>query len=257
VKPIMIRGVPAAGGKLPLVCAPLVGKHRDALLAEASVIAQVKPDIVEWRVDYYGGIANPGGVIDTAREIRKALPGMPLLFTKRSAKEGGEAAAIADEAVVELYAAVADAGCAELVDFEMGNSPDHVRRVRAASRKSATGLVLSYHNFRQTPALEVLNGHFRRAQELEADVAKVAVMPQRLDDVLTLLGATLQSSEKLDLPLISMSMGPLGSLTRMFGWAFGSALTFGIGASGSAPGQLPIDTLNAVIALTRKALGER
>jgi 3-dehydroquinate dehydratase-1 len=40
----------------------------------------------------------------------------------------------------------------------------------------------------------------------------------------------------------------------MLGWAFGSALTFGIGASGSAPGQVSIEDLEAVIALARKAM---
>lgn len=47
-------------------------------------------------------------------------------------------------------------------------------------------------------------------------------MPRDLDDVLTLLAATRQASKKLRIPLISMSMGPYGSLTRLFGWTFGS-----------------------------------
>src|SRR5206468_2952043 len=135
-------------------------------------------------------------------------------------------------------------------DFEMANELEHVHRVREVSRKHKVGLVLSYHNFRETPPLRTLNQRFLRAQELGADAAKVAVMPEGLDDVLTLLEATLQSSKKLKIPLISMSMGAYGSLTRMFGWVFGSALSFGIGASGSAPGQLPIEDLNAVIELT-------
>ena len=61
-------------------------------------------------------------------------------------------------------------------------------------------------------------------------------MPQRLEDVLTVFSATLESSQKLDIPLVSMSMGAYGSLTRLFGWAFGSAMSFAIGASTSAPG---------------------
>ena len=71
--------------------------------------------------------------------------------------------------------------------------------------------------------------------------------------MLTLLGATLSASQKLRIPLISMSMGPYGSLTRLFGWTFGSALTFAVGANSSAPGQVPIEDLNAVIAILQKS----
>ena len=58
-----------------------------------------------------------------------------------------------------------------------------------------------------------------------------------------LLGATLRASQALELPLISMSMGALGALSRITGFAFGSALTFGVGAGSSAPGQMPIGEL--------------
>lgn len=254
MRAIRIRGKAIAGGKQPLVCAPLVGKTREALLAEAQLIERAGPDVVEWRVDFYSGIARTNEVIDTARALKQAFGATPLLLTCRSAREGGAPPAMSEDAVVELYAALAGAGCVELLDFEMSNELEHVHRVREAARKNKVGLVLSYHNFRETPPLRTLNQRFLRAQELGADIAKVAVMPEKLDDVLTLLEATLQSSERLKIPLISMSMGAYGSLTRMFGWVFGSALTFGVGASGSAPGQLPIEDLNAVIAFTRKAI---
>ena len=51
-----------------------------------------------------------------------------------------------------------------------------------------------------------------------------------------------------------MSMGPYGSLTRLFGWTFGSALTFAVGASSSAPGQVPIEDLNTVLAILQKSM---
>jgi 3-dehydroquinate dehydratase-1 len=56
------------------------------------------------------------------------------------------------------------------------------------------------------------------------------------------------------LPLISMSMGAYGSLSRMIGWAFGSTVTFAVGKDSSAPGQVPIEELRAVLQATRKAV---
>jgi 3-dehydroquinate dehydratase-1 len=52
-----------------------------------------------------------------------------------------------------------------------------------------------------------------------------------------------------------MAMGGPGSLTRLCGWAFGSAMTFAIGQGASAPGQLPIEDLERGLALLHKAFG--
>ncbi len=73
-------------------------------------------------------------------------------------------------------------------------------------------------------------------------------MPKGPLDVLTLLRATYDASQSLPLPLISMSMGPYGSLSRMVGFVYGSALTWAVGKSSSAPGQIPIEDLRAALA---------
>jgi 3-dehydroquinate dehydratase I len=254
VKPISIRGEPAAGGRLPLLCAPLVGATREALLEEAAAVRAAAPDIFEWRVDFFRDLGDAKAVVETAQALRRALPGLPMLFTRRSAAEGGQRAATAEGTVIEVYAAVCAAGVAELVDYEMSNPPEHMKAVRDASRRHGVGLVCSYHNFQETPPQAELAARFRRAQELGGDVAKVAVMPKGREDVLTLLSATLQASQALDIPLISMSMGALGALSRIAGFAFGSALSFGVGAGASAPGQMPIAELRAAIEITRKAM---
>jgi 3-dehydroquinate dehydratase-1 len=254
VKPISIRGKPAAGGKLPILCAPLVGATREALLAEAATALQAKPDIVEWRVDFFRDIGDAKAVVDAGKALRGALPGMPILFTCRSAAEGGNPVALGENALVALYGEVCAAGCIDLADYEM-NKPEHdVQAVREAARRHGIGLVLSYHNFRETPAAAALAEKFRRAQDLGGDVAKVAVMPKTREDVMALLSSTLRASQTLELPLISMSMGPLGAISRIVGFAFGSALSFGVAAGASAPGQMPIAELRNAIEIARKAM---
>ncbi len=73
-------------------------------------------------------------------------------------------------------------------------------------------------------------------------------MPRQVSDVLELLSAT---EEMLRLytekPLITMSMGPLGMISRLSGEAFGSAMTFGSGKKASAPGQIPAEELKKVL----------
>ncbi len=248
MKPIRIRGKPA---KYPLICAPLVGASRDALLAEAAAALAAKADIVEWRVDHFRDIASRQGVIETGRAVRRALPGVPLLFTRRSVAEGGQPVAIGDAQVVELYEAVCAEGIADLVDFEMSASRAGMAAVRDASRRHGVGLVCSFHDFERTPSIAELSSQFRRAEQLGGDVAK-SVMARGPEDALTLLAATNQASREVSPALIGVSMGPHGALSRIAGFAFGSALTFGVAAAGSAPGQMPIGELRAAIELLRR-----
>ena len=255
VKAIHLHGKPLGSGRFPVICAPLVGRTGEQLLAEAAAIAAKKPDLLEWRVDFFEGIADTAAVVQLAARIKQAAGGMPLLFTRRSSREGGEKIDLAEEQVIDLYRAVCEGGQVDFVDFEMGNDPGHVRRVRELSRAGGVQLVLSFHDFLQTPGVDFLNQRYAQAQSLGADIAKVAVMPRNMDDVLTLLAATLQSSRTLDIPVIGMSMGGPGAITRLCGWAFGSALTFAVGGSASAPGQLPIEDLEAGLAVLRKACG--
>ena len=79
-------------------------------------------------------------------------------------------------------------------------------------------------------------------------------MPQSDRDVLELLAATSRARETLDLPLISMSMGGIGSISRIMGWIYGSAATFAVGKSSSAPGQIAIEELRTTLAIVRQAV---
>ena len=253
-KSIDIRGR-KLGGETPLICTPLVGKTRDGVLMEAATVAAKKPDVIEWRVDHFAAIGDTAAVLDAGRALRAAVGDTPIIFTRRSIKEGGAPIAIDDEGVVRLYDAVGAAGIVDFLDFEMGNDPGHVRRVRDDARKHGVRTIFSYHNFSDTPGREFLVQRFLEAERLGGDVAKVAVMPRDRNDVLTLLAATAEADDKARVPLISMSMGPLGAVTRMIGGVFGSSLSFAVGAASSAPGQMPIADLEIVYDVIRRARG--
>ena len=251
---IHLRGKPVAGGKLPLICTPLVGRTREEVLAELEAVLPKAPDLLEWRVDFFTGLGDAQAVIDTARAIRAAAGETPLLFTRRSTREGGQPITVAEADVVRIHETVCDARCIDMVDWEMSSDAADFARIRAATRANQLPLVASYHNFQATPDAAWLTAKFAEAERLGADVAKVAVMPQGPQDVLTLLAATHAASQTVALPLISMSMGAYGSLSRMVGWAFGSTVTFAVGKASSAPGQVPIEDLRAVLQATRKAV---
>ena len=220
-------------------------------------MAAKAPDVIEWRVDYFESIGDTAAVLETGRALRAAVGDAPIIFTRRSIREGGEPIGIGDADVVRLYDAVGASRLVDFIDFEMGNDPEHVRAVRESTRAQQTRLILSYHNFGYTPGVDFLVQRFLEAERLGADVAKVAVMPRDRGDVLTLLAATNEANGKARIPLISMSMGPLGSVTRMIGGVFGSSLSFAVGEGSSAPGQIPIADLKVVYDVIRGARGAR
>jgi 3-dehydroquinate dehydratase-1 len=254
-KLIELNGQAIAGGKFPLICTPLVGRTLDKLMTELAVVLPKQPDVLEWRVDFFEAIGDSAAVIAAARAIKQAAGNIPVLFTRRSTLEGGEKIALNEDQVIAMYTAVCESKSIDLIDYEMANDAANIALVRTAAKANGIKLVLSFHNFSYTPGLETLASKFLTADQLGADVAKVAVMPRDLDDVLTLLTATREASKKLRIPLISMSMGPYGAMTRLFGWTFGSALTFAVGASSSAPGQVPIEDLNTALAILQKSMG--
>ncbi|MBA2672730.1 type I 3-dehydroquinate dehydratase [Ramlibacter sp.] len=244
---ITIDGRVLGSPGVPAICAPLVARTADALLAEARAVAARQPDLLEWRVDFFDGIADPAAVAALGPRIREAAGGLPLLFTRRSQREGGQPIALNEDGVVAMYRAVCDAGGVSLVDFEMDNDAGHVCEIRAMSRERGIGLVLSFHDFEKTPPVDALVDRFAQAHRLGADAAKLAVMPRREEDVLALLEATLRASRALPIPVIGMSMGGLGAASRLCGGAFGSALTFAVAGEASAPGQMPIEGVRAAL----------
>ena len=252
-KPLTIRGRPLAGGRLPAVCAPLVARRLDELVDETRAVAAKRPDLLEWRVDFFSDIEDPSRVLAAASAICKAADGIPILFTRRSQREGGQPIPLEEPQVLAMYEAVIDSGAVDVVDYEMDNDAVLLARVREHARARGLPLVLSFHDFQRTPPTEQLAARFAQAQALGADVAKVAVMPKSMEDVHRLLGATLQASASLPLPVISMAMGGLGAVSRVCGGVFGSALTFAVGAAASAPGQMPIEDVQAALAVLQRA----
>jgi 3-dehydroquinate dehydratase-1 len=240
-----------------LICTPLVGRLKEEVLRELAVILPKKPDVIEWRIDYFGNIGDLAEVLEVAKYIKEAAGHIPIIFTCRSASEGGQNIPLDDEGLVGLHSALCESKLVDIIDYELRNSPEKRESLRRASRANGVAMILSYHNFQATPDAATLVAKFAEAERGGADIAKVAVMPQSPEDVLTLLGATWRASEAVGIPLIGMSMGGLGAVSRIAGGVFGSALTFAVGASSSAPGQISIEELRTALETVRASVNGR
>lgn len=240
----------------PLICTSLVSRNNDAIWAELKHVLTKKPDVIEWRADFYDGIADSGAVFEVARRIKEIAVDTAAIFTVRSKQEGGESIPLSDSEVLLLNEGICRSSGFEYVDCELRNDPQGISHLRTVASAAGKKIIGSYHNFDHTPDEQFLLDRIAAAERFQLDVAKIAVMPKGLEDLLVLLGVTLQAKKIANIPLITMSMGRYGAISRIVGGVFGSSLTFAVGQSSSAPGQIPIDELRTVLEVINRAVKE-
>jgi 3-dehydroquinate dehydratase-1 len=236
------------GGPHLLVCLPMVAKRKVELISQAEHLRQLAPDLLEWRVDSYERVEDLPDSMAALEALRFKIGSLPLIYTLRIAAEGG-AQDIGQDTRLKLFEAAIRSGNADIVDVEICNQAAFIDKVKQTADECGVRLILSYHNFNETPGEAFIFEKLAEAQRLGADIAKVAVMPKSPQDVLRLLSATLKArTQGLRIPMITMAMGSEGGLTRLAGGLFGSDVTFAVGKTASAPGQIPIDTLRKAMA---------
>jgi 3-dehydroquinate dehydratase-1 len=241
------RPIPARSGVLgagrPMVCIPLVGKNRGEIIAEAENIPAIAPDIIELRVDAWDFIEDVSASAGMVRSVRSIVKDTPMILTCRGDWEGGFKK-VSDESKFALYLEAAKGKLADFIDVELAYGKERIQTVLASLEGTNTSLIVSFHDFKKTPPREDLADILKREAETGAHVLKLAAMPIKEEDVLDVLYATLEARRNFPaIPIITMSMGPMGAVTRIIGGLFGSDLTFAVGSKSSAPGQIPVAEL--------------
>ena len=250
---VMMRNVEIGAGS-PKVIVPIVAKTPEGVIAKGKELKAYTMDVVEWRVDFMDDALNTEVVLETAKGLREALGETPILFTFRTSKEGGEKA-IDMPAYTALNKAMAESGYVDAVDVEIFSGDDVVKENLDNIHAAGKVVVGSNHDFDKTPDKDDLVCRLRKMQDMGADIPKIAVMPQSIADVLTLLSATNEMAEKYaDRPIITMSMSAKGVITRIAGEVFGSSMTFGAVGQVSAPGQIPVEKLQQAMGILHDAL---
>lgn len=245
-KILKIRDV-AIGEGTPKICVPIIGQTLAQIIKEARHLKTIQFDIVEWRADFFEDIEDIEKVMIALEKVRDILYPAPLIFTFRSAEEGGDKE-ISKESYVALNKAVIASGFADIIDIEFLHYEEIVDELIEFAHANQVRVILSNHDFHQTPSKEEILARLIKAQELGGDLPKIAVMPRSARDVLTLIDATLTMNEQYaDRPIITMSMANLGMISRLAGEVFGSSITFGAAQKASAPGQIETDQLRNVL----------
>lgn len=228
----------------PKVILPLVEQTESTILEKAAEFSTLSADCVEWRADWFEGIRDKDALLHCLHALRTVLGGRLLLVTFRTKAEGGEQA-LSQEEYAHFLQSVFSSGCADLIDIEFFTAGAHLPEWIGQAHAAGLAVICSSHDFVKTPERTVLVQRMVQMQQAGADLPKLAVMPQNRSDVLELLTATAKmADEHPETPVITMSMGALGAVSRLSGEVFGSAMTFANPGKASAPGQIPLEVLN-------------
>lgn len=242
------------GEGIPKICVPIVGTTEDEILHMAREIAGSDADLAEWRMDWFESVSDIECVKEVLSKLREILGELPLLVTFRTKQEGGERE-ISYEQYATLLCAVADTKAADLIDVELRIKKEAADLI-VGLKKRGVIVIGSKHDFEKTPSKEDIIAELYDMQEAGAEILKMAVMPHTEQDVLTLLEATEEMNKKYaNCPVVTMSMGQLGKVSRVAGETFGSAMTFGAMQKTSAPGQISAEKLKKVLEILHE--GER
>lgn len=239
----------------PIVCVPVIEENGDAIAYQIQKLASDGAKMIEWRADYYSDLFDDDKRKSLLLALRRNTPNTVLLVTVRSKAQGGcfeQDSASYDD----ILRKIADARCADIIDVELFTPQKADETVRYIQQQGEN-VILSHHDFEKTPCNEEMQGILSAMEKVDADILKLAVMPRDKSDVLRLLSVT-EDFHRANpgIPLVTMSMGRLGIISRISGEMFGSCITFGSGKKASAPGQIPRDDLEDIVETLHKYYGE-
>ena len=263
----------------PLICVSVTAASEDGIRKQFRDLSYENIDAVEWRADFFNDIRNTARVNSILDEAYGLFKDRVFIFTIRTKAEGGNMDISADE-YERLILDAAGHRAVDLTDCQIKGAqalgytdPDGAQGYFRKVKAKGCGVIASYHDFEKTPPDDDMYVIADRMRMAGADIPKCAFMPKAPSDTYRVMGIcrTLKDKEP-DMPLIFISMGACGMISRITSESFGSCLTFGISDSaafradagmspdtGSAPGQLninvlgkAIDSLGKVISSARK-----
>lgn len=212
---------------LPRICVAL-GLSTPAELSRAAEVEYKDGNtLLEFRLDY---LRDSSAGINVIRSFHKHNPEVHIIATCRHEQNNGRFTGTIERQFAILQDA-ATAGAAVL-DLEI-ESAEHAKPSLSTLQDSVP-LIVSYHNFQNTPALDTV---LRKLQRVPAAAYKIATTACKPTDNLRLLQF---AREHRDPPLIAFAMSEIGIASRVLAPSLGSLHTYAapLECEGTAPGQI-------------------
>lgn len=229
----------------PKIVVPVLSSSLNQLIGELELANQSQADLIEWRVDFF--LAAQGDVspisdrlaeLNTVSRIVAEIAHKPVLATCRTSFEGGQYGG-AEAEYLQIVTCLAEHFSFIDVEVNRSGAAELIRQM--ANRVTVVG---SFHDFSATGSCSELTEIFDSVKKCGAQIVKVAVMPTCPEDVQTLIAAATSWRAKNPDPMIAISMGDLGKITRMDAPKYGFLASFASLTQTSAPGQIPVGQLH-------------
>ncbi|XP_030551132.1 bifunctional 3-dehydroquinate dehydratase/shikimate dehydrogenase, chloroplastic isoform X2 [Rhodamnia argentea] len=216
-----------------LICAPVMAGTVKEMVTQLDEAKSSGAELVEIRLD---SLKNFSPHEDLKTLIKASA--LPTLFTYRPKWEGGQYDGD-DKSRLDTLRLAMELG-ADYVDVELQVAFEFNASIQG-SKPEKCKVIVSSHNYENTPSIEDLGNLVARIQAAGADIVKIATTALDITDVARMFHITVHSQ----VPVIGIVMGERGLISRVLCAKFGGFLTFGTLESGavSAPGQPTIKDL--------------
>ena len=191
--------------------------------------------VIEWRADFL----DKNEILTVAPAVFEKFAGREILFTLRTRGEGGQIDLTSEEylAVIQDIQSIYHP---DYIDFEFYSHREVFEQMLEFSN-----LVLSYHNFQETPEnmMEILS----ELTSLSPKLVKVSVMAHNEQEVLDLMNYT-RGFKTLnpEQDYVTISMGKVGKISRLTADLTGSSWSYASVGEESAPGQIPLENMRRI-----------
>ena len=217
-----------------MICIPVVAATQaEALhfIARSAALA----DILELRMD----LLADGELNGLIAAVRSAAPAVKVLVTNRPRSA---ASAEEEKSRIDVLLKAVSLG-ADFVDLELATAIVWREKVRAliTDNQDRTRLIISHHDFCQTPSRKELFRIFQAAVLAGARVVKIVTLARSQEDNLAIL-SLLPYARRRKMEIIAFCMGDHGKMSRVMAPLLGAFFTFAALEEGSesAPGQLTV-----------------
>ncbi|NLX17675.1 MAG: type I 3-dehydroquinate dehydratase [Desulfobulbus sp.] len=221
-----------------LICVSVLTTDGPAI---SSIVAPLSGfiDVIEIRLD---GLRSPL----TADSI--AGLGKPVLVTNRPVWEGGLFTNQEEHRIGQLKLAV-ESG-ASYVDIELRTDPQWREVLFSAAQKRGAEVVLSYHDFHETPPNEQLAVILEQMMASGADIGKIVTTARTPTDVLRVLDLQHEAGAA-GFRLSAFCMGAIGAISRLATLYLGGYMTYVAPSpeQATAPGQITAHDMNLLRSL--------
>jgi 3-dehydroquinate dehydratase-1 len=193
-----------------------------------------KSDYAEIRFDFL----NPNLVPDALQQIKKDL--RKCVCTLRPVSEGGKFEG-GEKNRISIIKLIAEYN-PFLLDVEL-NTLSKNKNLRRYLKNTGTDILVSWHNFKQTPSNSVLKKKLAQMKKISNNI-KIVTMAKSINDATQVLSLYKNNNTKL----IAFSMGNYGRISRILCLFLGSPYTYASLGKPIAPGQFSVDEVKSIFA---------